>query len=272
MDSPSECCSFLDKPKVTPTNPRYFEFLRGDGERRLSIAVSQLVNTNWIRFTAVKRRFEATKFPPRFNHPGQLWDDTVSPIPSWIDDRIDRNLDNTLTQEHVVETMLESDRPFFSIRQLHARIKPDVSRATVRNRLRELQEIDVVATESYPDSITLYYVNHPESEWPLSPEGERALNADTPLDRLSTRGFLTFSDTAGIRTLVLAGFQLSLVLFALGGVLAIIGSDITATQSDIVLWDTAFDLLLVSLALLVVERLVRWVRDKYGPLTLLPST
>nr|WP_241768282.1 hypothetical protein [Haloferax sp. ATB1] len=134
----------------------------------------------------------------------------MSTPPSWIDERIDRNLDNTLTQEHVVETMIESDRPFFSLRQLHARIKPEVSRATVRNRLQELQAIDVVATETYPDSITLYYINHPASDWPLSPEGKRALNADTPLDRLSTRGFLTLSDTAGIRTLVLAGLQLSL--------------------------------------------------------------
>ena len=225
-----------------------------------------------IRFTAVKRRFMGTKFPLRFNHPRYLWDDTVSPIPSWIDDRIDRNLDNTLTQEHVVETMLESDRPFFSIRQLHARIKPDVSRATVRNRLRELQEIDVVATETYPDSITLYYLNHPESKWPVSPEGKRALNANTPLDRLSTRGFLTLSDTAGIRTLVLAGFQLSLVLFALGGVLTISGAGVSGTQSDIVLWDTAFDLLFVSLLLLVAERTVRWARSRYGPLNLLPST
>jgi hypothetical protein len=195
----------------------------------------------------------------------------VSPIPPWIDERIERNLDNALTQEHVVETMLESDRPFFSIRQLHARVKPDVSRATVRNRLRELQEIDVVATETYPDSITLYYVNHPESAWPLSPEGKRALNADTPLDRLSTRGFLTLSDTAGIRTLVLAGFQLSLVLFALGGVLTVVGADISSTQSDIILWGTAFDLVIVSLLLLVAERIARWIRERFSPISLLPS-
>ncbi|ELK55617.1 hypothetical protein [Haloferax volcanii] len=196
----------------------------------------------------------------------------MSALPSWIDERIDRNLDNTLSQEHVVKMMIESDRPFFSLRQLHARIKPEVSRATVRNRLQELQTIDVVATETYPDSITLYYINHPESDWPLSPEGKRALHTDTPLDRLSTRGFLTLSDTAGIRTLVLAGLQLSLVLFALGGVLTIVGADVSSTQSDIVLWDTAVELLVISLALLLVERLARWVRDRYGPLNLLPST
>lgn len=185
----------------------------------------------------------------------------MAAIPNWIDGRIDRNLKNTLAQEHVVETMLKADRPFFSIRQLQARIKPEVSKATVRNRLNELQEIDVVATETYPESVTLYYINHPESNWPLSPEGKRALTTETPLDRLSTRDFLTMSDTAGIRTLVLAGLQFSLVLFVFGGLLTLIGVDINTT-SDIVFWDGASDLLFVSLLLLVTERTARWVRGR----------
>ncbi len=167
--------------------------------------------------------------------------------------------------------MLDADRPFFSIRQLHARVKPDIGRATVRNRLQELQAIDVVATETYPDSITLYYINHPETDWPISPEGRQALQSDTPLDRLSTRGFLTMSDTAGIRTLVLAGLQLSLVLLGLGAVLTVLGIDIGVTGSDIVLWGTAFDLLFLSLTLLIVERIVRWLRDRFGPFELLSS-
>ncbi len=186
----------------------------------------------------------------------------MSGLPTWIVDRIDRNLDNTLTQEHVVETMVESDRPFFSIRQLQARVKPDVSKATVRNRLNELREIDVVATETYPESVTLYYIDYPESNWPLSPEGKRALATETPLDRLSTRGFLTMSDTAGIRTLVLAGLQLSLVLFVFGAVLTVLGADISSTGSDIAFWDTAFDVLLVSLLLLATERAARWIRSR----------
>lgn len=195
----------------------------------------------------------------------------MSEISPWIEERIDRNLDNTLTQEHVVETMLDADRPFFSIRQLHARVKPDIGRATVRNRLQELQAIDVVATETYPDSISLYYINHPETDWPLPPKARRVLQSDTPLDRLSTRGFLTMSDTAGIRTLVLAGLQLSLVLLGLGAVLTVLGIDIGVTGSDIMLWGTAFDLLFLSLTLLIIERIVRWLRDRFGPIELLPS-
>jgi hypothetical protein len=195
----------------------------------------------------------------------------VSSLPEWIDERIDRNLDNTLTQAHVVETMLDADRPFFSIRQLQARIKPDVSTATVRNRLNELQAIDIVATETYPESITLYYINHPEAEWPLSPTGKRQLASDSPLDRLSTRGFLTMRDTAGIRTLALAGLQLTLLLLALGAVLTIAGLDVGSTTSDVVFWGTAFDLLAISLGILVIERLVRWLRQRVGSSDLIPG-
>lgn len=128
-------------------------------------------------------------------------------LPHWIDERIDRNIDNALTRTHVVETLLESERPFSSIRRVQSRVKPAVSKATVSNRLNELQETDVVATETYPGSVTLYDLDYPESDWPLSPEGRRALTEESPLDRLSTRGFLTLRDTVGIRTLVLATFK-----------------------------------------------------------------
>nr|WP_246055648.1 hypothetical protein [Halonotius roseus] len=195
---------------------------------------------------------------------------SVSSLPEWIDERIDRNLDNTLTQAHVVETMLDADRPFFSIRQLQARIKPDVSTATVRNRLNELQAIDVVATETYPESITLYYINHPEADWPLSPTGKRQLASESPLDRLSAWGFLTMRDTAGIRTLALAGLQLTLLLLTLGALLTIVGLDIGVTSSDVVFWDTAFDLLFVSLGILLTERVVRWLRRRFGSSDLIP--
>src|SRR6056297_49201 len=109
----------------------------------------------------------------------------MSALPTWIEDRIDATLEKKLTQRHVVEVMLESDRPFFSIRQLQSRVRPTVSTETVRNRLDELREIDVVAAETYPETITLYYVNHPESKWPLSPAGKRALEYETPLETLS---------------------------------------------------------------------------------------
>ena len=197
---------------------------------------------------------------PLFSQP------TVSELPNWIDNRIDRNLDNALTQEHVVETMVASERPFFSAKQLQARVKPDVSKATVRNRLNELQEIDVVATESYPDSVTLYSINYRESDWPLSPEGKRALAAEAPHDRLSI-GFLTVSDTAGFRVFVLAGLLLTALVSSLvsvvviglvqdgGGLVEPAGTVLAV--GGLAIGVTAFQLLLATLLLFVGERIVR---------------
>lgn len=187
----------------------------------------------------------------------------MTTLPTWIEDRLDPNLDHKLTQEHVVETMLAADRPYFSVTQLQARLKPDVSVETVRNRLDELREIDVVAAETYPDSITLYYVNHPESTWPLTPEGHEALTRTNPLDRMSLGDFLRLRDPAGIRTLVLAGLQLSLLMFCLGIALSVVGVNelVSSTQS---FWTASTSLLLVSLALLGAERVAQWARGNDG--------
>lgn len=187
----------------------------------------------------------------------------MTTLPTWIEDRLDPNLDHKLTQRHVVETMVAAERPFFSITQLQARVKPDVSTETVRNRLDELREIDVVAAETYPDSIALYYVNHPESNWPLSPEGHDALTRTNPLDRMSLGSFLRLRDPAGIRTLVLAGLQLSLLTFCLGVVLSAIGVRDFVTSSQSV-WTASTWLFLVSVALLGAERAARWVRARDG--------
>jgi len=86
--------------------------------------------------------------------------------------------------------MHQSDRPFFSLQQIQQQIKPDVSKVTVRNRLDELEERGIIATETLADSLTLYYINHPESEWPLSPEGKQALNRESAETGNPLREFL----------------------------------------------------------------------------------
>jgi len=58
-----------------------------------------------------------------------------------------------------------------------------------------------VATETYPDSVTLYYINYQESNWLQSPERNDALAAESLRDRLSV-GSLTVSDTASFRIFV----------------------------------------------------------------------
>lgn len=184
----------------------------------------------------------------------------MTTLPQWIDDRIDHDLNKKLTQRHLVETMVAAERPFFSAEQIRVRVRPDVSKETVRNRLNELRAIDVVAAETYPDSMTLYYVNHPASNWPLSPEGERALARDSPLDTLSLGDFLRLRNPAGIRTLVLAGFQLSLLLVVLGAVAAPLGVEppVSSTSGFLAV---AGNLFLVCVVLLVAERIARSLRS-----------
>ncbi|MWV41064.1 hypothetical protein [Natrialba sp. INN-245] len=183
----------------------------------------------------------------------------MTALPDWIDDRLDPELDKKLTQRHVVETMLNSGRPFLSAQQIRARVDPDVTKETVRNRLNELRSIDVVAAETYPESITLYYVDHPESNWPLSPEDRRKLAHETPLETLSLGDFVRLRNPAGIRTLVLAGFQLSLLLFCLGAIAAVLGIDPTV-GSENGLWEAAGNLFLACLLLLFAERAARKIR------------
>lgn len=185
----------------------------------------------------------------------------MSELPEWIDERIDSQLNNKLTQQHVVETMLGAERPFFSIRQLQSRLNPDVGKGTVRNRLDELREIDIVAAEEYPESITLYYINHPESNWPLSPEGKRTLRRDSPIERLTITGFLTLRDSVGINRLITAGFRLSIVLFCIGifmnafGIAAPIWGDHRMSTA-------AYLLFSVCLLLLLAEKIARSVRNQ----------
>ncbi len=102
-------------------------------------------------------------------------------LPPWISEQLpeDGRVNTKLTQQHIIESMYRADRPFFSLQQIQQRIKPDVSKVTVRNRLDELEERGIIATETFDNSLTLYYINHPESEWPLSPEGKQALNGES---------------------------------------------------------------------------------------------
>ncbi|MFC3959718.1 hypothetical protein [Halovivax cerinus] len=186
----------------------------------------------------------------------------MSTIPPWIERRIDRSLDKTLTQRHVVEVMLDAERPYFSAEQIRARARPDVSKETVRLRLNELRELDVVVADTYPESITLYYVNHPESHWPLSPEGKAALAGERPLDTLSAGEFVRLRNPAGIRTLVLAGFQLTLVLFAIGIAASLLASALPPVPDTTAFVDAAATLFAVCLALMTAERLARAIRTR----------
>lgn len=118
--------------------------------------------------------------------------DSYMSLPPWISEQLsdERRVNTKLTERHVVETMYQVDRPYFSIQQIQDQIKPDTSKVTIRDRLNELEERGIVATESFSDTLTLYYIDHPESEWPVSPEGERALTEESVVDENPLREFV----------------------------------------------------------------------------------
>lgn len=150
--------------------------------------------------------------------------------------------------------------PFFSAFQLRAQIGPDASEEQVRNRLEELRERDVVAVETYPAATTLYYIDRPSGAESRHPDEPQAQSPTNPLDRLSARDFLLLREPAAIRTLVLAGYQLSLTLFTLGIVLAAAGLE-APVHSDHALWTAALNLLLLCVAIQLAERTVRRLRS-----------
>lgn len=137
-------------------------------------------------------------------------------LPPWISQQLENNrkLNTKLTQQHVVEKMYDADRPIFSLQQIQQRVKPDISKVTVRNRLDDLEERGIVATESYSDSLTLYYINHPESDWPLSPEGKHALRQNSESSQNPFFEFLRHPQVQQIfreelwRSVAWAGFSL----------------------------------------------------------------
>lgn len=182
-------------------------------------------------------------------------------LPAWIDEQLDSPLETNkkLTQQHVVETMIDADEPFLSAGQIHQRVKPDVGKATVRNRLDELQELDIVDVVDYPDAISLYYLAHPASDWPLSPEGKRALQNTSRIDQLSVRDLLLLRDTDGIHDVVLAGFHLSAAMVGLG-LLLYLPELFGVSNLDPGLISTGVGVFFFGLFVLGAERIARSVR------------
>lgn len=149
----------------------------------------------------------------------------------------------------------------FSVSELRDRIGPDASEAPVRERLDELRDRGVVAAETYPAGTTLYYVDPPGDTGRSAAAAPRS--SANPLDRLSARDFLLLRNSEGIRTIVLAGYQLSLVLFALGLALSVGGLE-APVRGGHGLWTAAWNLLAVCVGLRVAELVAARVRERRG--------
>lgn len=97
---------------------------------------------------------------------------TDEDLPDEIASRIDTaDYDLELTQGHVALEFVHGDRSFYNVAQMHAALGRDVSTDTVRARLDELNERDVLSRQQINNG-NIYWLNQSESDWPIPPDVE----------------------------------------------------------------------------------------------------
>ncbi|ELZ42131.1 hypothetical protein C463_11162 [Halorubrum californiense DSM 19288] len=149
-------------------------------------------------------------------------------LPDWISSRIEEpNFNKDLTQKRVAEEFVFGDRPFYSVSQMHAALGGSASDDTVRTRLEELNERDVLRLQEINNG-KIYWVNRPESTWPIPPDVEvEPKSSETSLSEWRNQ---THVQTAAVSILAaILGTAITLVgVFQIGGYyqLPISGNDL----------------------------------------------
>lgn len=93
-------------------------------------------------------------------------------LPEDIASRIDTaDYDLDLTQGHVALEFVHGDRPFYNVAQMHAALGQNVSTDTVRHRMDELHERDILTRRKINNG-NIYWLNQPDSDWPIPPDVE----------------------------------------------------------------------------------------------------
>lgn len=91
-------------------------------------------------------------------------------LPDWVASRIEEpNYNKDLTQRGVAQEFVHGDRPFYNVSQMHAALGGSVSDDTVRSRLKELNERDVLQLQEVNNG-KIYWLDMPESNWPIPPD------------------------------------------------------------------------------------------------------
>lgn len=95
----------------------------------------------------------------------------VEDLPEWVEDRLEHDNNRRLQQRHVAEIIVNGDRPYYNVRRIRAELKGDFDNDTVRSRLNELVEQDVLATEMMNRG-NIYWLKDDDSDWPIPPDVE----------------------------------------------------------------------------------------------------
>jgi hypothetical protein len=95
-----------------------------------------------------------------------------SDLPDEIQSRIDTaDFDKELQQWDVALEFVQGERPFYNVAQMHAALGQEVSDDTVRSRMDELHERDVLSRRKMNNG-NIYWLDRDESDWPIPPDVE----------------------------------------------------------------------------------------------------
>ncbi|WMT10303.1 hypothetical protein NP511_22165 (plasmid) [Natrinema thermotolerans] len=92
-----------------------------------------------------------------------------SELPEWVQDPLEIDNNRTLQQHHVAEVLVHEERPYYTIRRIKAELDGNFDRETIRDRLREMEELGVIGQESVNNG-TIYWLDREESDWPIPPD------------------------------------------------------------------------------------------------------
>lgn len=88
-------------------------------------------------------------------------------LPDEIASRIDPiDYDKDLTQRNVALEFVHGDRPYYNVTKMQAAVGSEVSTDTVRARLEELHERDILKRERINNG-DIYWLDCEESDWPV---------------------------------------------------------------------------------------------------------
>lgn len=95
-----------------------------------------------------------------------------SDLPEEIESRLEPgSYDMDLTQRHVALEFVHGDRPFYNVAKMHAALGSSVSTDTVRARMEEMHERDLLHREKMNNG-NIYWLRSNDSDWPIPPDVE----------------------------------------------------------------------------------------------------
>jgi len=97
----------------------------------------------------------------------------MTDLPTYLEDRIEFDPKRELQHRDVVEVMWNTEQPYFTRRAVEQLLDGVYSDDVVNDRLNELSEVNAIKTDKLGNT-HLYYINRPESEWPVPSDIEIA--------------------------------------------------------------------------------------------------